>query len=173
MQDVTDEESLDVLGEEWNENKSNHHGERTHHGIAVSDPVDDDTSSVETENLPNESTIRESSLPLCGNLIADLFVDEASVLLLERREGVESPDQGGVIAFHDDGGGEEDGEHHCFLVEIESLSQCHRLLRVGSGLGLDSDVGDVGIRNRHLAEVGVGGTKNIIAMLNIGNVSHD
>jgi len=75
LQDITDEEGLKVLCEERDEDESNHHGERGHHSVAVTDSVDNDTSSVETKNFSHESTIREAGLPFRGDLVADFFVD--------------------------------------------------------------------------------------------------
>ena len=55
--------------EERNEDKRNHHCQGSHHGVAVSDFVDDDTCRVQTQNFITQSTVGKTSLPSGSQLI--------------------------------------------------------------------------------------------------------
>ena len=106
-------------------------------------------------------------------MIAILLVNIGPILLCERREGVECSNQGCIVSFHDNGSGEQDGEEHCLLIKVEGLSQTHRLLRIGSLLGVDSDIDKIWIGDRHFAHVGISQTKNIVVMFNVGDMRRD
>jgi hypothetical protein len=67
LKDITYEESLEVLSEEWDEDEGDHHSQRGHHGVSVANSVDNDSSGVQAEDFTNESTIREAGLPECGS----------------------------------------------------------------------------------------------------------
>lgn len=64
LQDGTGEESLDVLGEKWDEDERDHENQGAEHGTFVADSVGYPTIEIQAENLTTLAGITEGCLPL-------------------------------------------------------------------------------------------------------------
>ena len=134
-EDFADQEGLDVVGEEGDEDECDHHCERGDHGLAVAKLLGDDTVDEETKDLTAKGTVAEAGFPWSRDSVGAVRCQD-TVFLVELREGVEGRQKDDVVAFHDDGGGEQDRPSHCLWVELESLHEAHLVFLAGGIFGV-------------------------------------
>ncbi len=79
-----------------------------------------------------------------------------------RRKPVERAEQGGVISFHDDSGGEDQRESYSLWVQFEGVSDGHCVLPIGGGFGVGILVRKVRVCNAHFADMLVVNTEDIV-----------
>jgi hypothetical protein len=102
-EDFANQESLDIVGKEWDKDECDHHGQGSQHGLSVAILFGDDAVDEETEDLTTESAVAESGFPWRGDGVRAVWSQD-TVLLVELREGVEGGEEDYVVAFHDNGG---------------------------------------------------------------------
>lgn len=90
-------------------------------------------------------------------------IDLVTEAIAEGSETVEVTEKGSIITFHDNGSGEDQRESNCFWVETETLADGHVMLTLSSIPGIIVLVGQVRVDDRHLADVVISNTENIIA----------
>jgi hypothetical protein len=69
LEDLTDEDRLKILRKEWNKDECDHHGKSAHHGIAVSELVHNNSSSIQAQDLSTQGAVRETCLPSGRELV--------------------------------------------------------------------------------------------------------
>lgn len=146
---TSNQESLNVLGEEGNEDETNHRRERDDHGLAVTISLRNDTVDEETQDLTNLSTVGKSRLPWCWDCVRSIRLDD-TVFSVELRKTVEGAKKDNVVAFHDDSGGEKNGPSDGLRVEPESFANSHGMLLVGGIFGFSCKTSEVCICDRCL-----------------------
>lgn len=80
-EDLTDQEGLDVLGEEWDEDEADHSKERNHHSSPVAIFLRNDAVDEQTKDLANESTIGQSRLSTRRDCIRAIFSEDSIFLV--------------------------------------------------------------------------------------------
>jgi hypothetical protein len=76
------------VGEEGDEDESDHHCEGSDHGLAVTELLGDDTVDEETQDFTAEGTVIEAGFPWCRDSVGTIGTQD-TVFLVELREGVE------------------------------------------------------------------------------------
>lgn len=118
-QQVTGEKHGKVDGEELDEQETSQTDEGDKHGESVSEHFRCNTGDLETENVSDLGRDTQSCLPSGGDLVALGFLVVFTELLGESGLSVELTQEQGVITFHDNGRGEDDGPDHGRLVLSE------------------------------------------------------
>lgn len=146
------------LREEDDENERRDGEQPTDHGLAVAEPLRNDTVDEQARDLADQRAVAEAGLPGRGELVRAVGLELAE-LLLEDGVRVEVVEQGLVEALHDDAGAEEDGPRDGLGVQLDRLQEAHVVLGLGRGGGFGGDSGHVGAaahRGRGL-ELGIDG----------------
>ena len=121
-QDVTGKKYADVDCKEHDENEAYDGEEGADHGPSVANPLRNDAVEKQTHNLGTSGSIAESFLPRGRDLVdvnAVLDPGRFAKLFGECRLAIEAAEQPGVVALHDDGERQTEGEEDGHGVEGE------------------------------------------------------
>ena len=134
-QDVACEKHVDVDREKSNKDKTYNGDKRAYHGFAVADSLGYDTVQHEPDDLCGGSSIADSCLPGRSDLIRlNTVLDACWFAIFPGKGGhaVEVTEEPGVVAFHDDGQREGEGEEDGFWVKPTAFTETHFPLTLGS-----------------------------------------
>lgn len=136
--DFADDQNRKAGCKEDDEDGEREGDQGTHDSLAGAVLRDQNTSEETTDDRASSTTLRETSLPFCSELVARWrFRSDANpsaILDQERRVGEEVAEQVGVVAFHDDTHLEDESPENCGLVDLQGLSDSEVVLGIG-GVG--------------------------------------